>query len=52
MSINPKCENAIAFQIKMDFATIRGSDGPWKPNTGGELFKIGRHEKRGGCWEN
>ena len=33
MGTNPKYENAIAFQIKMDFVTIEESDNPWKLNT-------------------
>lgn len=40
MGINPKCENAIAFQIKMDFPTIRESDSPWKLDTDGEVLQI------------
>lgn len=46
MGINPKSENAIAFQIKMDFLTIRESDSPWKLYTDGEVLQIGRYIER------
>ena len=37
MGINPESESAIAFQIKMDFLTIRESDSPWKLYEDGEV---------------
>lgn len=43
MGINPKCENAIAFQIKMDFLTIRESDNSWKLDIDSDVPQMDVH---------